>query len=134
VQATMERRGGLPVAPRDHSLLAWEARQTFAQWRAADEELRRAGRSTTDAAAERAIAVALAELDRFDTVDDLITHWFVDRYRRAADVGEPPAGTVEAWAREACRATEGAELPDERVVAAAALWRRARELMGQAAS
>src|SRR5688572_7179544 len=95
--STMERRGGLPPAPRDHSLLAWEARQTFAQWRDADEELRRTSRGATEPGPERAVAVALAELDRFGTVDDLITHWFVDRYRRAADNGEPPAGTVEAW-------------------------------------
>jgi hypothetical protein len=123
----LERRGGLPSAPRDHSFLAWEARQTFAAWRAADETLREAGH-------ERAVTVALAELDRFGTVDDLIAHWFVDRYRRASDVGEPPAGTVEAWAREACRAAEGGEPADEQAVAGAALWRRARELMERAAS
>lgn len=121
----MERRGGLPPAPRDRSMLAWEARQTFAQWRQADEALRQAGH-------ERAVAVALAQLDRFGTVDDLIAHWFVDRYRRAADRGEPPPGTVEAWAREACRAAEGAEPADEQAVAGAALWRRANELMAQA--
>ena len=128
---TVERRGGLPAAPRDHSLLAWEARQTFAQWRAADEPLRGAGDAAADAGHERALAIALAELDRFGTVDDLITHWFVDRYRRAADLGDPPPGTVEAWAREACQAAEGARPADERVVAGAALWRRAQALMEQ---
>jgi hypothetical protein len=131
---TEQRRGGLPSAPRDHSLLAWEARRTFAQWRAADEALRQEGSGATEAGHERAVAVALAELDRFGSVDDLIAHWFVDRYRRASDVGEPPAGTVEAWAREACRATEGGAPADEQVVAGAALWRRARALMGQALS
>jgi hypothetical protein len=130
----MERRGGITPAPRDHSLLAWEARQTFAQWRAADEALREKQDEATEAGHERALAVALGELDRFDTVDDLITHWFVDRYRRAADRGEPPAGTVEAWASEACRAAEGAAPPDEQAVAAAALWRRASALMERAAS
>jgi hypothetical protein len=134
VRNTVERRGGLPAAPRDHSLLAWEARQTFAQWRAADETLRGAGDAAADAGNERALAIALAELDRFGTVDDLITHWFVDRYRRAADRGEPPAGTVEAWAREACRATEGAAPADEQALAGAACWRRANALMGSAAT
>ena len=129
---SLERRGGFPAAPRDHSLVAWEARQTFAQWRAADDELRQA-EPEADACHERAVAVALEELDRFDTVDDLITHWFVDRYRRASDVGDPPAGTVEAWAREACRAAEGASPADEQTVARAALWRRASVLMGSAA-
>ena len=130
----MERRGGLPPAPRDHSYLAWEARQTFAHWRAADETLRQKDSAAEEARHERALAVALAELDRFGTVDDLIMHWFVDRYRRASDVGEPPAGTVEAWAREACRAAEGAVPPDEQALAGAAMWRRARVLMGEEAS
>jgi hypothetical protein len=126
----MERRGGLPCAPRDHSVVAWEARQTFAQWRAADEALCQSS-DVVDPCHERALAVALAALDRFGTVDDLITHWFVDRYRRAADLGDPPPGTVEAWAREACQAAEGAQPADEQVVAGAALWRRARTLMEQ---
>ena len=132
MSSRIERRGGLPPAPRDHSLLAWEARQTFAQWRAADEALRQAGHGAAAEGHERAVAVAVEQLDRFGTVDDLIAHWFVDRYRRTADRGEPPAGTVEAWAREACRASEGAEPADEQAVAGAALWRRARALMEQA--
>lgn len=125
----LERRGGLPLAPRDHSLFAWEARQTFAQWRAADEALCQTDDGAADPIHERALAVALAALDRFDTVDDLIAHWFVDRHRRASDLGDPPDGTVEAWAREACQAAEGADPADEQVVAGAALWRRARALM-----
>lgn len=130
----LERRGGTPSAPRDHSLVAWEARQTFAQWRAAEAALCEGERGAVDPAHERALAVALAALDRFGTVDDLITHWFVDRYRRASDLGDPPDGTVEAWAREACRAAEGAAPADEQVLARAALWRRACALMERPAS
>jgi hypothetical protein len=119
------------VAQPDRAMLAWQARGTLEQWRAADRVLRRTEDPAASAAPERAVAVALTHLDRFSSVDELVAHWRVDRYRRLSDPGEPRSGTVEAWARDACRVEEGATPADEEIVAGAALWRRARALMGQ---
>lgn len=101
----------------------WQRQQALDQWRTADASL-----GADDECAQRALAAALAWLERFDSVDGLVRHWQTDRYRRVSDAGEPPDGTVEAWVREAYGAPEGALPIDEELVVGAALWRRTQEL------
>jgi hypothetical protein len=126
---TMDRRGITRLAPADHAMIAWQERGTLEQWRAADELLRREAGTPVGEAHERAVAIALDGLERFHSVESLVAHWRRDRYRRLGDYGDPPAGTVESWVRDACCPEEGCTPPNEEIVAGAALWRRARELM-----
>jgi hypothetical protein len=128
----IERRGRTRVAQPDHALLAWQARGTLEHWRAADHLLRREAETPAAAAHERAVALVLPHLEQFASIEALVEHWRENRYRRLGDAGDPPAETIEAWVREACRVGEGALAVDEGIVAGAALWRRARALMGQA--
>ena len=125
----MDRRGITRLAPADHAMVAWQARHTLEQWRAADEVLRREAGTPVGEAHERAVAIARDGLSRFHSVEALVAHWRGDRYRRLSDHGEAPTGTVESWIRDACRVEEGGACPNEEIVAGAALWRRARELM-----
>jgi hypothetical protein len=125
-----ERRGtGAPPRPPDQYFRAWLARRTLDEWRAADQVLRRSQPSEARSCHERAVSVAMGNLDRFRAVDDLVEHYTTDRYRRTDDTGPPPEGTVEAWAAEACSTVECGPVIDQQVVVGAALWRRAKELM-----
>jgi hypothetical protein len=116
----VERRGATSAAPID-------AGPALAVWRAADASLKRK-RGVARQAHERAVAVALSHLGAFASVDALARHHTIDRYRRTGEVAAPPIGSVEHWAGEACCAGEGSLCLDDRLIVAAALWRRAREL------
>jgi hypothetical protein len=127
-----ERRGVPPAVPPagEDYLRAWRARHDVAAWRAADQVLRRSPAGPARRAHEEAVAVALARLQRFGSVEALIEHARVDRYRRSTDAGDPPDGSVEAWVGAARRAAgEGGTL-DPSLVEGAALWRRVAQLMG----
>ena len=125
-----DRRGTGPAPrPPDQYFRAWLARRTLDEWRAADQVLRRSRPSSARSCHERAVAIAMGNLERFGSVDDLVEHYTTDRYRRLNDSGPAPEGTVEAWAADACAAVEGAPVIDQQLVVGAALWRRAKELM-----
>ena len=132
--STHDRRGtGAPPRPPDQYFRAWLARRTLDEWRAADKVLKRSRPSSARACHERAVSLALQSLARFGSVDALVEHYTTDRYRRLGDVGPAPEGTLEAWAAEACEPVECGPVIDPQLVAGAALWRRARELMEQPA-
>jgi hypothetical protein len=125
-----ERRGtGPPPRPPDQYFRAWLARRTLDEWRAADQVLRRSKPSSARSCHERAVSIAMGNLERFGSVDALVEHYTTDRYRRLGDTGPAPEGTVEAWGSEACATVEGAPVIDQQLVVGAALWRRATELM-----
>jgi len=125
-----DRRGtGAPPRPPDQYFRAWLARRTLDEWRAADQVLRRSKPSSARSCHERAVALAMGNLEHLRSVDDLVEHYTTDRYRRVSDTGPAPEGTVEAWASAACAAVEGAPVIDQQLVVGAALWRRAKELM-----
>jgi hypothetical protein len=129
-----ERRGAaLADPPADDYLRAWRARHTVAAWRAADQVLRRSPASPARRAHEAAVAVALAGLLRFDSVEALVEHARVDGYRRSTDSGEPPDGSVEAWIAAAQRRAGGGRRLDASLVEGAALWRRVAQLTGELA-
>jgi len=110
---------------------AWLARRAVEEWRAADRNLRAAPAGPSREAHERAVALALAALRRFSSVEALVEHARVDHHRRATDPGPPPIDSVEGWLDLAARAA-GLDRPaDLGLVAGAALWRRVVELLGE---
>jgi hypothetical protein len=109
---------------------AWRLGHVLRGWRTSDQVLRRADDGPVRAAYERAVALALEELRRFGAVEELLVHSAQDRHRRIDEVGDPPAGTVEAWLEAACRAAAPGQPLERSVVEGAAFWRRSVELLG----
>jgi hypothetical protein len=129
------RRGPEPRLSVRETLLtspypAWRLGHVLRGWRAADQVLRRSEEGSVRAAYERAVALALDELARFGSIEELLVHHAQDRYRRIAEVGDPPPGTVEAWMEAVCRAAAPDQPLERSLVEGAAFWRRAVQLMG----
>jgi hypothetical protein len=125
-----EHRATMRETLSDSPYPAWRLGHVLRGWRASDQVLRRASDRPVRAAYERAVALALAELQRFGTVEELLVHSAQDRNRRIDDeADEPPAGTVEDWLERVCRAAPDQPL-ERSLVEGAAFWRRSVELLG----
>ncbi len=102
----------------------WREEHALRSWRAGEELL-----ANRRARYEQAIAIGLEYLQRFATLDALVTHYFDDRYTYGSPVPkDPPEGTVEAWAVAARQAVPGGDELAVDVLTEAAFWQRARQL------
>jgi hypothetical protein len=124
-----EHRATMRQTLTDSPYPAWRLGHVLRGWRASDQVLRRADPAVR-AAYERAVALGLAELRRFGSVEELLVHGAQDRRRRSDEVGDPPDGTVEAWLERACRRGAPGRPLDRSLVEGAAFWRRSVELLG----
>ena len=113
----------------------WEIGHALRMRRAHARQLGRPAFAADHPAYERAVARALPALERFTTIDGLVTHYFRDRGSYAGTRRTAPPGSVEAWVDAALAGVpDGARRLDRDVVEETTFWRRARDLIAQAAA
>jgi hypothetical protein len=125
-----EPRATMRERIRNSPYPAWRLGHVLRGWRTSDQVLRRADDGPVRTAYERAVALALEELARFGSVEELLVHCAQDRHRRIGEDGDPPEGTVEAWLEAACHAAAPDQPLERSVVEGAAFWRRSVEILG----
>src|SRR5262245_12551727 len=111
----------------------WEIGYALRTWRGHARQLGRPAFAAEHAAYERAVARALPALERFTTIDELVTHYFRDRGRYEGTRRTAPPGSVEAWVDAALAGVpDGGRRLDRDVVEETTFWRRAQYLIGEA--